>query len=56
MDSLDQVDLVLLDFSEAFDTVVRNKLSHELTLYGSKQSNTHTTQLTSRRQRVSVER
>ena len=56
MDSHDQVDLVLLDFSEAFDTVAHNKLSHELTHYGGKQSNTHTTQLTSRRQRVFVER
>ena len=52
-----QVDLVLLDFSKAFDTVAHNKLLLKLSNYG-KQSNIHkwiTTWLTSRTQRVLVE-
>ena len=57
MDSHYQVDLVLLDFSKAFDTVAHNKLLHKLAHYGI-QSDIHrwiSTWLTSRTQRVSVE-
>ena len=57
MDNHLQVDLVLLDFSKAFDTVAHKKLLHKLSHYGI-QSNIHkwiTTWLTSRTQRVLVE-
>jgi len=57
MDSHYPVDLVLLDFSKAFDTVAHNKLLMKLANYGI-QSNIHkwiSTWLTSRTQRVQVE-
>ena len=56
MDPHHQVDLVLLDFYKAFDTVAHNKLLLKLTNYGI-QSNIHkciTTWLTSRTQRILV--
>ena len=57
MDSRYPVDLVLLDFSKAFDTVAHKKLLLKLANFGI-QSNIHkwiTTWLTSRTQRVLVE-
>jgi len=57
MNSQYQVDLVLLDFSKAFDTVAHNKLLVKLVHYGIR-SNIHkwiTTWLTSRTQRLLVE-
>ena len=57
MDSHYQVDLLLLDFSKAFDTVAHNKLLNKLVHYGI-QNSTHkwiSAWLTDRTQRVMVE-
>ena len=57
MDSHHQVDLLLIDFSKAFNTVDHNKLLLKLAHYGI-QSNTHqwiATWLTTRTQKVIVE-
>ena len=57
MDQHYQVDLIMLDFSKAFDTVAHNKLLLKLEHYGI-QSNTYSwlqTWLTKRTQKVVVE-
>ena len=57
MDSHYQIDLLLLDFSKAFDTVAHNKLLNKLAHYGI-QNSTHkwlSAWLTGRTQRVMVE-
>ena len=57
MDSHYQIDLLLLDFSKAFDTVAHNKLLNKLAYYGI-QNSTHkwlSAWLTGRTQRVMVE-